>query len=177
MIARRDSRPVGDHPPWSIRQATIDDIEQLVRLRLAMMAEVAGPRGGGVDPDSGKALAEANRSYMEETMPTGEFAAYIVESGGAMVATSGLRVYRMAPHTGNLRGIGAYVLNMYTVPEWRGRGLASALLERLVEHAREAGAMSVSLRATAAGRPVYERYGFGGDSNFMSFHIANESQE
>jgi GNAT superfamily N-acetyltransferase len=168
---------VGDLTAWSIRQATIDDIEQLVRLRLAMMAEIAGPDGGGVDPDSGKALAEANRSYLEETMPTGEFVAYIVESGGAMVATSGLRVYRMAPHTGNLRGIGAYVLNMYTMPEWRGRGLASALLERLVEHAREAGAMSVSLRATAAGRPVYERYGFGGDPSFMSFRIADESQE
>lgn len=158
-------------PAWSIRQATVDDIEQLVRLRLAMMAEIAGADGDGVDPDGGEALAEANRQYMRETMPTNEFVAYVVECGNVMVATSGLRIYRMAPHTGNLGGVGAYVLNMYTLPEWRGQGLATALLERLVEHARKAGAMSVSLRATPAGRPVYERYGFGSDPSFMSFRI------
>ena len=161
---------MGDPPAWSIRRATIDDIEELVRLRLAMMAEIAGPDGGGVAQDAGEAL-EANRTYMRETMPSGEFVAYVVESGGVIVATSGLRMYRMAPHTGNLRGTGAYILNMYTLPQWRGKGLASALLERLVGHAREAGARSVSLRATAAGWPVYERYGFAGDAAFMSLPI------
>lgn len=160
---------------WSIRQATVDDIETLVTLRLVMMADVPGHDDTAAEPEGVFALAEANRSYMREAMATGEFVAYVAESGGVMVATSGLRIYRMAPHNGNIRGVGAYILNMYTVPAWRGRGLASALLECLVELAREAGATSVSLRASDAGRPVYQRYGFTSDARFMSFHIAGDN--
>lgn len=156
---------------WSIRRASVDDVEDLVRLRLAMMTEIAGHDDRQREEDV--ALADANRVYMRVAMPAGEFVAYVAESGGEIVATSGLRMYRMAPHTGNLGGNAAYVLNMYTVPSWRGRGLASALLERVVQHAREAGAKSVSLRATGAGRPVYERYGFTSDPGFMSFRIAD----
>lgn len=164
---------MGEAPKWTIRRATARDIEELVRLRLAMMAETAGYSGEQAETSRDSELADANRAYMRETMPAGEFVAYVAESDGKIVATSGLRMYRMAPHTGNLEGIGAYVLNMYTVPRWRGRGLASALLERVVQHAREAGAKSVSLRASAAGRPVYERYGFASDPSFMSLRFAD----
>jgi GNAT superfamily N-acetyltransferase len=164
---------VSETRTWTIRQATLNDIETLVTLRLAMMAEVPGRDAKTAEPEGVSALAEANRAYMRDAMPAGEFVAYVAESDGAIVATSGLRIYRMAPHNGNIRGVGAYVLNMYTVPAWRGRGLASALLERLVEHAREVGATSVSLRASDAGRPVYERYGFTSDASFMSLRIAD----
>ncbi len=157
---------------WSIRRATADDIEDLVRLRLAMMAEMADDFGDGAGAGQEGELADANRTYMREAMPAGEFVAYVVESDGEVVATSGLRVHRVAPHIGNLEGVGAYVLNMYTVPAWRGRGLATALLEQLVRHARDAGAKSVSLRASAAGRSVYEGYGFASDDSFMSLRIA-----
>lgn len=165
---------MGDTPAWSIRRATADDIEDLVRLRLAMMAEIAGHDGEEAEFEGAGALAEANRFYMREAMPAGEFVAYVAESGGEIKATSGLRIYRMAPHPGNLKGVSAYVLNMYTLPEWRGRGLASALLARVVEHARDSGATSVSLRATDAGRPVYERFGFVSEARFMSLRIAGE---
>jgi GNAT superfamily N-acetyltransferase len=47
-----------------------------------------------------------------------------------------------------------------TVPEARGRGLATALLRRAVADARERGCTSTSLVATTAGRPVYERLGY-----------------
>lgn len=163
---------MGKAASWDIRRATVDDIEELVRLRLAMMAEMADHFGEGARAGQDDELADANRAYMREAMPAGEFVAYVAESDGEMVATSGLRVYRVAPHTGNLEGVGAYVLNMYTVPTWRGRGLATALLEQLVRHARDAGAKSVSLRASAAGRSVYESYGFGSDDSFMSLRIA-----
>jgi GNAT superfamily N-acetyltransferase len=168
---------VGDPGGVTIRRATVEDIDELVRLRVAMMSEISSHDGAETRAEAGKGLAETNRAYLRETMPSGEFVAYVAESGGAIVATSGLRMYRMAPHSGNLLGIGAYVLNMYTVPAWRGRGLASALLERLVEHARSCGARSVSLRATDAGRPVYERFGFASDPAHMTFHIADESPE
>lgn len=166
---------MGDSTTWSIRLATVDDIEMLVRLRVAMMAETDGnDRGAGASP-RGEALAEANRAYMGQALPTGEFVAFVAESDGAIVATSGLTLYRAAPNPGNLSGVQAYILNMYTLPEWRRKGLASALVKRLVEHARSAGATRVALRATEAGHSVYERLGFTSDSRYMHRRIAIDS--
>jgi ribosomal protein S18 acetylase RimI-like enzyme len=54
----------------------------------------------------------------------------------------------------------AYILNVYTRPEARRMGLARALMDRLVEAARAAGARRVWLRASADGRLLYESMGF-----------------
>ncbi len=45
-------------------------------------------------------------------------------------------------------------------PEHRGRGIAGWLMARALAAARREGALSASLRASAAGAPVYERLGF-----------------
>ena len=53
-----------------------------------------------------------------------------------------------------------YVMSMYTAPEARGRGIATAIVRRLVAWARAEGYPRVELHATPAGRPVYGRLGF-----------------
>ncbi len=144
-------------------------------LRVAMMTEIDGHDGEAVESPALKELVDANRAFMQEAIPASEFVAYVAEVAGVIAATSELTLYRTGPHPGNLAGINAYILNMYTLPEWRGKGLASALVQRLVEHARSAGATRVALRATDAGRPVYERYGFTSDASYMSLRITDDN--
>jgi GNAT superfamily N-acetyltransferase len=52
------------------------------------------------------------------------------------------------------------VLNVFTEPEWRRRGAAVLLMERIVEWARAERIVRVVLHASPLGRPVYERAGF-----------------
>jgi GNAT superfamily N-acetyltransferase len=47
-----------------------------------------------------------------------------------------------------------------TLPDARGRGLATALLSHALIEARERGSTTSSLQATARGRAVYERLGY-----------------
>src|SRR5918992_4887532 len=47
-----------------------------------------------------------------------------------------------------------------TVPEARGRGMAGALIRRLLEDARERGCKTTTLVATKLGYPVYVRLGY-----------------
>jgi GNAT superfamily N-acetyltransferase len=47
-----------------------------------------------------------------------------------------------------------------TIPEARGRGLASRLLLRALADARERGCRTTTLQATRAGHPVYTRLGY-----------------
>jgi GNAT superfamily N-acetyltransferase len=47
-----------------------------------------------------------------------------------------------------------------TLPEARGRGLASALMKHALVEARERGCTTTALQSSARGRPVYERLGY-----------------
>ncbi|HVV18693.1 MAG TPA: GNAT family N-acetyltransferase [Pseudonocardiaceae bacterium] len=47
-----------------------------------------------------------------------------------------------------------------TVPAWRRRGLAAALMRHLLSVAAADGAVTATLRSTPMGRPLYESLGF-----------------
>jgi predicted GNAT family N-acyltransferase len=53
-----------------------------------------------------------------------------------------------------------HIGRMAVRPEWRGRGVGSALLERLVEVARARGDAKAMLNAQTHAMPFYARFGF-----------------
>jgi len=55
----------------------------------------------------------------------------------------------------------ATVLNVYTEPAFRNRGLARRLMHAVIDWCRAQGLASVQLHASDAGRPLYESLGFG----------------
>ena len=154
----------------SVRRATPADIELVIRLRLEFLRETAGFFGREVTPD----LEEATRAYVAEALPKNEFLAWLAETEGQVIGTSGLVFFRRAPTPGSLAGLDAYVLNMYTVPSWRGRGVATALLRETLDSMKTTPARRVLLRATDAGRPLYEKLGFVVDDEYMSLSLAGE---
>jgi GNAT superfamily N-acetyltransferase len=52
------------------------------------------------------------------------------------------------------------IVNVYTEPEWRGRGVARALMRVLMDWALGIGADRLVLHASDAGRPLYVSLGF-----------------
>ena len=88
------------------------------------------------------------------------FAAVLVLAGGELAATGAVSFYEVMPTCHTPTGKKAYIMNMYTAPAWRRRGLATRVLDRLVRECRARGVDTITLEATAMGRPVYERYGF-----------------
>ena len=59
-----------------------------------------------------------------------------------------------------MTGKEAYIMNMYTKPKWRKKGIGSAILEKLIDEARNRGIEAIKLHATPKGRPLYEKFGF-----------------
>jgi GNAT superfamily N-acetyltransferase len=136
------------------RLATAADVESLVALRAAFLAELTGCDPG--DP----ALLNAMRRYFSTTVPAGEFIAHLAEVDGRGVATSGLIVRQNPPSAKNREGREAFVLNVFTLPAWRGRGIATAQLERTIAAARDARCGRVVLHAAQRAVPIYLRAGF-----------------
>ncbi len=139
-----------------IRRADLDDLDAVVKLRLELLREV-----GNLRRDAPAArLAEATRRYLADKMPKGEFAAWVAEVDDEIVGISGLVITERPPLADNLSGVEGYVLNMYTIPECRGRGIAAVLLDEIIDFAKGTDARRVWLHATPVARSIYEKAGF-----------------
>ena len=58
----------------------------------------------------------------------------------------------------------AWIGMVLVLPEYRGRGIARALMEHALRYLNERGVKCVKLDATDMGRPLYERLGFVGET-------------
>ena len=76
------------------------------------------------------------------------------------VGAGGISYFKVMPTYHNKTGNKAYIMNMYTHPDYRRRGIASAVLDLLVKEALTRGVEHISLEATSMGRPLYTKFGF-----------------
>ncbi|WP_429158472.1 GNAT family N-acetyltransferase [Aeromonas media] len=139
-----------------VREALAADIPALVHLRMALFCEV----GELARPDEDPALWQATLIYFTRAQQEGSARSWLVEVDGEAVACGTLALFVRPPYPGNLAGREAYLLNMYTRPAWRKRGMASILLDAMAAHAREQRLGKLWLHASDQGRPLYERLGF-----------------
>ena len=153
--------------PFTLRRAELTDVQTLVELRLAYLREI-DHFSEDADPTS---MVEASRRYFMRKMPTGEYIGWVAlarpaavaSSRGALrskvIGTAGVFVYDRPPNTPNA-GREARLVNVYTDPAWRGRGVANALIEACVKTARRNGVHRILVDDSPAGRRLYERAGF-----------------
>ncbi len=93
-------------------------------------------------------------------MEEGTFLAWFAESNDEIIATSVLSIIEKPPHLWNFTGLEVYIMNMYTKPEWRRKGIGSVLLEKLLEEAKQRGIHQITLHTTPDGKLLYEKFGF-----------------
>jgi GNAT superfamily N-acetyltransferase len=137
-----------------LRRATPGDAAEIVRLRAGMFASM-GIDGG--DPR----WREACERHFATTLGGIDVVGYVVESGGAHLASCGVIEIRWRiPSPFNVMGRYAYISSMSTDDEWRGRGCARAVLEALLDEARRQDVHRVELHATPMGEPLYRSLGF-----------------
>ena len=90
------------------------------------------------------------------------FQAFLVDGPGGDPAGSGaIWLQPQQPRPGRLAvPFLPYVMSMYTVPERRGKGVATRLVRAMVRWAADRGYPRILLHASRMGRPVYARAGF-----------------
>ena len=160
-----DSRELTQACRWQVRPAGKADIEALVALRRALFHDI-----GYRDEAVLERVAQVSAAYFATALPQGEFRAWVAEVEGQIVASGGLVIHCAPPTARNLRGREGYIMNMYTRPEWRRQGIATAILQAILEHLRAQEITLVSLHASPDGRGIYERHGFE-PTNEMRLHL------
>ncbi len=137
-----------------LRSATLDDLEALVELRILMQSDAHS----GKQPPPG--YAEVVRKYFARTLSDGSSLTAVAEVEGRIVSTVTAIVYEKPPAFNGLNGRSGYISNVYTLPEHRGRGIATEVMRFIVEHTRREKVDKLHLTSTELGKGVYERVGF-----------------
>lgn len=138
------------------KKATIEDINLLTKSRIEVL-KAANKLADDVD----MAEIEAQSwDYYKKALSDGTHTAYLVFDGDSFIGAGGISYYRVMPTYHNPSGNKAYIMNMYTKPDYRRLGIAMKMLELLVADAKEKGIQAIFLEATDMGRPLYEKFGF-----------------
>jgi len=114
-------------------------------------------------PENGetKILRKTLRQYFSEAIPSNNFIACLAEYDGKMIGTSGMVVWRMPARYGGLEsGRLGYILNLFTVPEARRKGICTRLLNELIKEAKSLGLKYLHLHASEDGISIYRKAGF-----------------
>ncbi|MGI6204383.1 MAG: GNAT family N-acetyltransferase [Anaerovoracaceae bacterium] len=136
--------------------AGIDDIDLLMQWRLTVLRDVFELP----EDEDMTDLARENRDYYEREIPAGGHVALFAKAQGRIVGCGAICLYREMPSPDNPDGQCAYIMNVYTVPDWRGRGVGTAVVAGLLRETKSRGIKKVYLETSIQGQPLYEKFGF-----------------
>lgn len=142
--------------PLTYKKATIEDIDTLTETRITVL-RAANQLTDDVDMT---AVRAQSYEYYKRALSNDTHVAYLVLDGETFVGAGGVSFFEVMPTYHNPTGKKAYIMNMYTKPEYRRQGIACQTLDLLVKEAKEREITAISLEATKVGRALYEKYGF-----------------
>lgn len=136
-----------------VRKIRFDEIDLVVELRRQMLSELSANQ-------QSKEFWDNTRRYMEKHYEDGTLLCYLAEADGKVVSTGLLCIYEYLPRFVNVTGTCGYVNNVFTLPEYRGKGISQKLLEEMLGEAKAMGVNEVYLHAEESAIPLYKRVGF-----------------
>lgn len=138
------------------KRATLEDINTLVETRIEVLRAA---NKLCADTDMGD-VERQSYLYYQKALSDGSHIAYLVFDESGCIGTGGVSFFQVMPTYHNPSGKKAYIMNMYTNPKYRRKGIAYKTLDMLIKEIKSKGISSISLEATDMGRPLYEKYGF-----------------
>ena len=136
-----------------IREITPADVETIARMRVQMLDEVT-------DEPLPWQLEGSVRRFVWKHMQDRTCMGVVAEDEGRVIADAVIYLFETMPDEVNVRGLTAMLYNVYTLPEYRGRGIMAQMLPEVIRLAREAGAVELKMTAEKKAIPLYERMGF-----------------
>jgi Predicted acetyltransferase len=118
-----------------------------------------------------ESFREKSEPRLRQALESGEYKGWLVSpahASGKIIAGAGVQLRQTLPtpvgeSLETIRigdGRQGIILNVYTEPDWRRRGLARLLMETIIVWAREQKLDTLVLHASEDGRALYEELGF-----------------
>ena len=147
---------------YTIRRCTLDDAATIARHRVEMFRDM----GDVPTEELARDLLGKSTSALSVLLADGSYVGWFaIDAGGSVIAGAGVHIKPQLPrishdHARIEDSPVPLAVNVYTEPQWRGQGIARALMREVMGWASEQGTDRVVLHASDAGRPLYESLGF-----------------
>ncbi|KAA5536401.1 GNAT family N-acetyltransferase [Taibaiella lutea] len=138
---------------------TLADINQtsiIADFRIKFLLDFGGPQPIEIQ----NKLREELHEYFNKHLVNNSYICYFASVDDNIAGIGGMKVIEYPGGFKNLQGKRGYIMNMYTSPEFRKKGICSTILKKLMETANNMGIYSFELHATKEGEPVYIKQGF-----------------
>ena len=136
-------------------KAGTDDINDLTQLRLEYLLEDYGE----ISRDRLGLIADSLPGYFSRHLNADLFA-FLCREDGTAAGCCLLYISEKPANPTFINGRTGSVLNVYTRPQFRRRGIAGKLMRMLLSEAGRLGLDFVELKSTDVGYPLYKSVGF-----------------
>jgi GNAT superfamily N-acetyltransferase len=143
-----------------LHEATMDDIEILITHHRKMFEEIYYLQNITIDPITLQQMNDTYRNKLNREL--GESCkAWIIEIGNQIAASGAVSLVSVVPTPEDpVHNTMGYIHSIYTLPSHRKQGAAQFVLEHMLEDCKNNGIKRLQLNTSAAGRKLYERFGF-----------------
>ena len=138
------------------RVATLDDIDELVRMRALMFGAM------GIELADQSWRLDAGEHY-ERMLSNGRIVGAVVDRVGSpgLLSSGVVSFLDQIPSPTRPFSTIAHISSMCTEPDHQRMGLGAMVLDLLVDQVRQRGVSVVELHATTEGESLYRSRGFG----------------
>lgn len=145
------------------RLATTSDIDTLINMRLAQLKEEGTEESCDLTPYL--------KNYYLENLSNGSFVSYLAIDNNEVIATSGMSFASKPPYYACTSGKIGLLSSMYTKPDYRRKGIAKTLLNKVIGEAKKKECGVIHVTASVKGVLLYESYGFKHNDRFLQYKI------
>jgi GNAT superfamily N-acetyltransferase len=140
----------------TIREAGQRDLAVILHHRRAMFENMGYENEAVLDD-----VEATSRPFFARALAEGWYRAWLAQNAaGEVVAGGGILILPWPSHPRDSQTRRPMIVNVYTEPAYRRRGLARRLMVAMLDWLRQQGYNTVSLHASDFGRSLYESLGF-----------------
>ena len=138
-----------------VREASPNDIPEILRQRRRMYEDMHYNNAVALDT-----MISLSSDYLKTAMTDGSFRAWLAADQDRVVAGGAVVISPWPAHPYDLQCRRATILNVYTDPKYRRRGIARQVLQTMIAWCKREAFARVTLHASDEGRHLYESLGF-----------------
>jgi predicted GNAT family acetyltransferase len=139
----------------NFRKLDNNDLDIFIKLRFKFLLNEYN-----IDEMEKDEIENNLRKYFAKNIMTNNFIGIICESGNKIISVAYLHISERIPNQNFINGKIGTLMNVYTFPEYRNRGIATELIKMIIEEAKVENVKMVELAATEAGEKIYKKIGF-----------------
>ena len=148
------------------RKLNENDKEVFIDFTIIFLIDIFNSFNKSMNEIDKKKIENNLNIYFENHINKDDFIGMLGEHNGRIVSAAYLIVLDYPIYPGLLNGKAGKIINVYTYPEYRRKGIAKKLMEKLINEANIKGIKSIDLESSEDGHELYKKLGFIDDNSF-----------